>query len=164
MSIHQCPIPANKLVSIAVTGCCPQNSHAWNAKAREHNLFRKSQEGKGNGKPQKMGCYLLLSHWASSPFPSFPLLLHTPTVCTLVSEDLRSGEGIKHLLLSQQLTGFPGECMPVALQHGMPFTQVLAPGTKLSQQTGGPGWYNCLCLGSVFLHSGEEMDGQWLYP
>lgn len=35
---------------------------------------------------------------------------------------------------------------------------------KLSQQTGAPGWYSCLWLGSVLLHSGEGMDWQWLYP
>lgn len=54
--------------------------------------------------------------------------------------------------------------MPVAAQHEMPFTQVLAPERKLSQQTGGPGWYSWLWLGLVFLHSGEEMDGQRLHP
>lgn len=60
--------------------------------------------------------------------------------------------------------GFPCRVQPVAAQHEVPFTQVLAPERKLSQQTGGPGWYSCLWLGSVFLHSGEEMDGQWLHP
>lgn len=71
----------------------------------------------------------------------------------------------KHLLLSQQLTGFPGECMPVAAQREMPFTQVLAQRESCPSRqellvgTAACGWAQCFCtvekgwMGSGFILS-----------
>lgn len=74
-------------------------------------------------------------------------------------------QGKKNLLLSQQLAGFPGECMPVAAQCGMPFTQVLAlrescpSSQEVPAGTATCGWGQCFCtvvkrwMGSGFILS-----------
>jgi len=140
--MEQCCEPDNKSACLAITGYCPWDSHAWNAKVPERNLFRKSQEGKGNGRLCKIGPYLSLSHWTSSPFSSSPLMF---AACFWGSHG--AVEKIKQEAEHDDPASCFGssiwqflQCMDAMVeQHEMSLSQVLASNRILSQQMGAPG-------------------------